>query len=232
MATILETQSLTKKFGGFTAVDEVSFNVQQGEIRFLIGPNGAGKSTFFKLIIGNHEPNSGTILFKNLNIEKLKIYERIKLGMGVKFQTPSVFSELTVLENLNLADNLNQLTNIENVLKDFSLVDEINILAGDLSHGKKQWLDIALATLSKPELVFLDEPTAGLSFEETEKTSEIVKKLNKQGITFVIVGHDMDFVKQTASKVSVLHLGKIFFEGSVSEVLSNKGVNDIYLGIS
>ncbi len=232
MATILETQSLTKKFGGFTAVDEVSFNVQQGEIRFLIGPNGAGKSTFFKLIIGNHEPNSGTILFKNLNIEKLKIYERIKLGIGVKFQTPSVFSELTVLENLNLADNLNQLTNIENVLKDFSLVDEINILAGDLSHGKKQWLDIALATLSKPELVFLDEPTAGLSFEETEKTSEIVKKLNKQGITFVIVGHDMDFVKQTASKVSVLHLGKIFFEGSVSEVLSNKGVNDIYLGIS
>ena len=167
-----------------------------------------------------------------MNIEKLKIYERIKLGIGVKFQTPSVFSELTVLENLNLADNLNQLTNIENVLKDFSLVDEINILAGDLSHGKKQWLDIALATLSKPELVFLDEPTAGLSFEETEKTSEIVKKLNKQGITFVIVGHDMDFVKQTASKVSVLHLGKIFFEGSVSEVLSNKGVNDIYLGIS
>lgn len=232
MATILETQSLTKKFGGFTAVDEVSFNVQQGEIRFLIGQNGAGKSTFFKLIIGNHEPNSGTILFKNLNIEKLKMYERIKLGMGVKFQTPSVFSELTVLENLNLANNLNQLINIENVLKDFSLVNEINILAGDLSHGKKQWLDIALATLSKPELVFLDEPTAGLSFEETEKTSEIVKKLNKQGITFVIVGHDMDFVKQTASKVSVLHLGKIFFEGSVSEVLSNNGVNDIYLGIS
>jgi branched-chain amino acid transport system ATP-binding protein len=232
MATILETKSLTKKFGGFTAVDDVSFSVQKGEIRFVIGPNGAGKSTFFKLVIGNHEPNSGTILFKNENIEKLKTHERIELGMGVKFQAPSVFSELTVLQNLNLANNSNNQSNIKNILKDFLLEKEINTLAGDLSHGKKQWLDIALATLSKPELVFLDEPTAGLSFEETEKTGEIIKKLNKEGITFIIVGHDMDFVKQTASKVSVLHLGKIYFEGSVSEVLSNKGVNDIYLGVS
>jgi branched-chain amino acid transport system ATP-binding protein len=232
MATILETKSLTKKFGGFTAVDDVSFSVQKGEIRFVIGPNGAGKSTFFKLVIGNHEPNSGTILFKNENIEKLKTHERIELGMGVKFQAPSVFSELTVLQNLNLANNSNNQSNIKNILKDFLLEKEINTLAGDLSHGKNQWLDIALATLSKPELVFLDEPTAGLSFEETEKTGEIIKKLNKEGITFIIVGHDMDFVKQTASKVSVLHLGKIYFEGSVSEVLSNKGVNDIYLGVS
>lgn len=233
MATILETKSLTKKFGGFTAVENVSFKVEKGEIRFVIGPNGAGKSTFFKLIIGNHEPNEGSILFKNEYIEKLKTHERIKLGMGVKFQAPSVFSELTVLQNLNLAYNSETASkNIQTTLKDFSLEDEINTLAGDLSHGKKQWLDIALATLSKPELVFLDEPTAGLSFEETEKTGEIIKKLNKEGITFIIVGHDMDFVKQTASKVSVLHLGKIYFEGSVSEVLSNKGVNDIYLGVS
>ena len=233
MATILETKSLTKKFGGFTAVENVSFKVEKGEIRFVIGPNGAGKSTFFKLVIGNHEPNEGSILFKNEHIEKLKTHERIKLGMGVKFQAPSVFSELTVLQNLNLAFNSETTSkNIQTTLKDFSLENEINTLAGDLSHGKKQWLDIALATLSKPELVFLDEPTAGLSFEETEKTGEIIKKLNKEGITFIIVGHDMDFVKQTASKVSVLHLGKIYFEGSVSEVLSNKGVNDIYLGVS
>ena len=114
----------------------------------------------------------------------------------------------------------------------FSLENEKETLAGDLSHGKKQWLDIALATLSKPDLVFLDEPTAGLSFDETEKTGNIIKKLNKQGITFVIVGHDMDFVKQIASRVSVLHLGKIFFEGSVAEVLSDKDVNNIYLGVS
>ena len=232
MATILETKLLTKKFGGFTALEDVSLSVDQGEIRFVIGPNGAGKSTFFKLVIGFHSPNNGTILYKNKNIENLKTHERIKLGMGVKFQAPSVFSELTVMENLSLANNREKSFNLDNLLNDFSLEKEKKTLAGDLSHGKKQWLDIALATLSKPDLVFLDEPTAGLSFEETEKTGKIIKKLNEQGITFIIVGHDMDFVKQIATKVSVLHLGKMFFEGSVSEVLSDKGVNNIYLGVS
>jgi len=232
MATILETKLLTKKFGGFTALDTVSLTVNEGEIRFIIGPNGAGKSTLFKLVIGYHIPNNGTILYKNENIEKLKLHERIKLGMGVKFQAPSVFSELTVMENLSLANNREKSFDLDDLLNDFSLKDEKETLAGDLSHGKKQWLDIALATLSKPDLVFLDEPTAGLSFEETKKTGEIIKKLNKEGITFIIVGHDMDFVKQTATKVSVLHLGKMFFEGTISEVLSNKGVNNIYLGVS
>jgi len=232
MATILETKSLTKKFGGFTALDAVSLTVNEGEIRFIIGPNGAGKSTLFKLVIGYYSPNNGTILYKNENIEKLKLHERIKLGMGVKFQAPSVFSELTVIQNLSLANNREKSFDLDDLLNDFSIKDEKETLAGDLSHGKKQWLDIALATLSKPDLVFLDEPTAGLSFEETKKTGEIIKKLNKQGITFIIVGHDMDFVKQTATKVSVLHLGKMFFEGTISEVLSNKGVNNIYLGVS
>jgi len=232
MATILETKSVTKKFGGFTAVDNVSLKVDSGEIRFVIGPNGAGKSTLFKLIIGFHSPNSGSILYKDKNIEKLKLHERINLGMGVKFQAPSVFSELTVLENLFLANNREHSLKINDLLNDFALENEKNNLAGDLSHGKKQWLDIALSTISKPDLVFLDEPTAGLSVDETRITGEIVKNLNKQGITFIVVGHDMDFVKQTASKVSLLHLGKMFIEGSVDEVLSDKGVNDIYLGLS
>ena len=232
MATILETKSVTKKFGGFTAVDNVSLKVDSGEIRFVIGPNGAGKSTLFKLIIGFHSPNSGTILYKDKNVEKLKLHERINLGMGVKFQAPSVFSELTVLENLFLANNREHSLKINDLLNDFALENEKNNLAGDLSHGKKQWLDIALSTISKPDLVFLDEPTAGLSVDETRITGEIVKNLNKQGITFIVVGHDMDFVKQTASKVSLLHLGKMFIEGSVNEVLSDKGVNDIYLGLS
>ena len=232
MATILETKSVTKKFGGFTAVDNVSLKVDSGEIRFVIGPNRAGKSTLFKLVIGFHSPNSGTILYKDKNVEKLKLHERINLGMGVKFQAPSVFSELTVLENLFLANNREHSLKINDLLNNFALEKEKNNLAGDLSHGKKQWLDIALSTISKPDLVFLDEPTAGLSVDETRITGEIVKNLNKQGITFIVVGHDMDFVKQTASKVSLLHLGKMFIEGSVNEVLSNKGVNDIYLGLS
>ena len=232
MASILETNSVTKKFGGFTAVDNVTLKVDPGEIRFIIGPNGAGKSTFFKLVIGYHSPNSGTILYKGQNVEKLKKYERINLGIGVKFQAPSVFSELTVLENLSLANNREESLNINDLLNDFALENDKNNLAGDLSHGKKQWLDIALSTISKPDLVFLDEPTAGLSVDETKITGEIVKNLNKQGITFIVVGHDMDFVKQTASKVSLLHLGKMFIEGSVDKVLSDKGVNDIYLGLS
>ena len=232
MATILETKSVTKKFGGFTAVDNVSLKVDTGEIRFVIGPNGAGKSTLFKLVIGFHSPNSGTILYKDKNVEKLKLHERINLGMGVKFQAPSVFSELTVLENLFLANNREHSLKINDLLNDFALEREKNNLAGDLSHGKKQWLDIALSTISKPDLVFLDEPTAGLSVDETKVTGEIVKNLNKKGITFIVVGHDMDFVKQTASKVSLLHLGKMFIEGSVDQVLSDKGVNDIYLGLS
>ena len=232
MAVILKTQSVTKKFGGFTAVEKVSLSVSQGEVRFIIGPNGAGKSTFFKLIIGYHNPDEGSIIYKDKNIEKLKLHERINLGMGVKFQAPSIFSELTVLQNLSLANNQKNALNLNDLLNDFSLDKEKNNLAGDLSHGKKQWLDIALSTISKPDLVFLDEPTAGLSVDETRVTGEIVKNLNKQGITFVVVGHDMDFVKQTATKVSVLHLGKMFIEGSVNKVLSDKGVNDVYLGLS
>ena len=232
MAAILKTQSVTKKFGGFTAVEKVSLSVNQGEVRFIIGPNGAGKSTFFKLIIGYHNPDEGSIIYKDKNIEKLKLHERINLGMGVKFQAPSIFSELTVLQNLSLANNQKNALNLNDLLNDFSLEKEKNNLAGDLSHGKKQWLDIALSTISKPDLVFLDEPTAGLSVDETRITGEIVKNLNKQGITFVVVGHDMDFVKQTATKVSVLHLGKMFIEGSVDKVLSDKGVNDVYLGLS
>ena len=232
MAAILKSQSVKKQFGGFTAVEKVSLSVSQGEVRFIIGPNGAGKSTFFKLIIGYHNPDEGSIIYKDKNIEKLKLHERINLGMGVKFQAPSIFSELTVLQNLSLANNQKNVLNLNDLLNDFSLDKEKNNLAGDLSHGKKQWLDIALSTISKPDLVFLDEPTAGLSVDETRVTGEIVKNLNKQGITFVVVGHDMDFVKQTATKVSVLHLGKMFIEGSVNKVLSDKGVNDIYLGLS
>src|SRR6056300_587548 len=223
MATILETNSVTKKFGGFTAVENVSLKINAGEIRFVIGPNGAGKSTFFKLVVGYHSPNSGTITYKGKNIEKLKLHERINLGMGVKFQAPSVFSELTVLENLSLANNRENSLNINDLLTDFDLKKEKNNLAGDLSHGKKQWLDIALSTVSKPDLVSVDE---------TRVTGDIVKNLNNQGITFIVVGHDMDFVRQTASSVSLLHLGKIFIEGSVDKVLSDKRVNDIYLGLS
>lgn len=230
--SLLEVRSVSKKFGGFTAVDNISLKINKGDIRFIIGPNGAGKSTLFKMIIGIHTLNSGIVLFKNKNIEKLSLSERIKLGMGVKFQAPSIFSELTVKENLTLAINPKFKTEIKSFLERFGLDKDQDLIAGDLSHGKKQWLDIALCSISRPELIFLDEPTAGLSFEETKKTGEIIQDLNKEGVTFVIVEHDMEILKQIATTVSVLHLGKLLFESNPKEVLSNKKVSDIYLGVS
>ncbi|MSP06409.1 MAG: ABC transporter ATP-binding protein [Candidatus Fonsibacter sp.] len=228
---LLELNFVSKKFGGFTAVDNVSLKINRGDIRFIIGPNGAGKSTLFKMIIGVHNLNSGQVLFNNQNIEKLSLNERINLGIGVKFQAPSVFSELTVKENLILAIKSKFNDEIFSFLEKFGLEKDQDVLAGDLSHGKKQWLDIALSTISRPELVFLDEPTAGLSFEETKKTGKIIQDLNGEGVTFVIVEHNMEILKQIAKSVSVLHLGKLFFEGSPKEVLSNKEVTNIYLGI-
>jgi branched-chain amino acid transport system ATP-binding protein len=229
---LLELVSVSKKFGGFTAVDNVSLKINKGDIRFIIGPNGAGKSTLFKMIIGIHNLNSGLVLFNGRNIEKLSLNERINLGIGVKFQAPSIFSELTVKENLALAIKSKSKGEIISFLEKFGLEGDQDMLAGDLSHGKKQWLDIALCSISRPELVFLDEPTAGLSFEETRKTGEIIQDLNNDGVTFVIVEHDMEILKQIAKSVSVLHLGKLFFEGNPKEVLSNTQVTNIYLGIS
>ena len=230
--SLLEIGSVTKRFGGFTAVDKVSLKVNKGDIKFLIGPNGAGKSTLFKMIIGVHSLNSGNVLFNGKKIEKLSLSERINLGMGVKFQAPSVFNELTIKENLSLATKSKSNQEIFNFLKKFGLENDQEQLAGDLSHGKKQWLDIAMCSISEPELIFLDEPTAGLSYEETKKTGEIVKSLNEKGIKFVIVEHNMDILKQIAKSVAVLHLGKLFFEGTAKEVLSNNQVMNIYLGIS
>jgi branched-chain amino acid transport system ATP-binding protein len=145
--SLLEIGSVTKRFGGFTAVDKVSLKVNKGDIKFLIGPNGAGKSTLFKMIIGVHSLNSGNVLFNGKKIEKLSLSERINLGMGVKFQAPSVFNELTIKENLSLATKSKSNQEIFNFLKKFGLENDQEQLAGDLSHGKKQWLDIAMCSI-------------------------------------------------------------------------------------
>ena len=204
----------------------------KGEIRFIIGPNGAGKSTLFKLIIGYLKPDYGDVIFKDEYLNKLELHQRIKKGIGLKFQAPSIFNEMTVLQNLEIAANETNLEKYNDFIKLFGIFEEKNSLGGDLSHGKKQWLDIALASISNPDLVLLDEPTAGLSFEETKKTGEIIKYLNKQGTTFLIVEHDMEILKQIATAVSVLHLGALFVEGTPESVLKNKDVAKIYLGAS
>ncbi len=230
--SILNINKIKKTFGGFTAVKDVDLKVNKGEIRFIIGPNGAGKSTLFKLIIGHLKPDYGDVIYKNEYLNKLDLHERIKKGIGLKFQAPSVFNEMTVLQNLEIAANEINLEKYDDFIKRFGFHDEINNLAGDLSHGKKQWLDIALASIANPDLVLLDEPTAGMSFDETKKTGEIIKYLNKQGTTFLIVEHDMEILKQIATTVSVLHLGALFVEGTPESVLKNKDVAKIYLGAS
>ncbi len=229
---ILNINKIKKTFGGFTAVKDVDLKVNKGEIRFIIGPNGAGKSTLFKLIIGYLKADYGDVIFKEENLNKFELHQRIKKGIGLKFQAPSVFNEMTVLQNLEIAANQTNLNDYNDFIDRFGILEEKNILAGDLSHGKKQWLDIALASISNPDLVLLDEPTAGLSFDETKKTGEIIKYLNKQGTTFLIVEHDMEILKQIATAVSVLHLGALFVEGSPQSVLKNKDVAKIYLGAS
>jgi|TARA_B100000959_G_C14826985_1_gene560220 branched-chain amino acid transport system ATP-binding protein len=230
--SILNINKIKKTFGGFTAVKDVDLKVSKGEIRFIIGPNGAGKSTLFKLIIGYLKPDYGDVIFKDEYLNKLELHQRIKKGIGLKFQAPSIFNEMTVLQNLEIAANETNLEKYNDFIKLFGIFEEKNSLGGDLSHGKKQWLDIALASISNPDLVLLDEPTAGLSFEETKKTGEIIKYLNKQGTTFLIVEHDMEILKQIATAVSVLHLGALFVEGTPESVLKNKDVAKIYLGAS
>ncbi|MFC5652291.1 ABC transporter ATP-binding protein [Paenibacillus solisilvae] len=232
---LLELQSIIKQFGGLTAVDGVNMKVDRGELRCLIGPNGAGKSTVFKLIMGLYAPTQGQIRFKGQDITHLNTWKRSRLGLSIKMQIPGVYGELSLRDNMRIAvqnyvpvrkiheeiDRLIHLVGIENLG---------NPLVKNLSHGQQQWLEIAMALASKPDLLLLDEPAAGMGPEETEFTAQLVRSLNKAGLTILFIDHDMEFVRTMAEKVTVLHYGKPFAEGSMSEIESNKDVIRIYLG--
>ncbi|MCE5281029.1 MAG: ABC transporter ATP-binding protein [Deltaproteobacteria bacterium] len=235
MKTILETRGLKKYFGGLHAIDGVDFRVEAGELRCLIGPNGAGKSSLFKLIIGTYEPSQGRIIFKDEDITRLQPYRRVQNGISMKFQVPGVFRELSSEENLRVAlhrayqgDELTE--RVESLLDLLGLQSHRRHLAGNLSHGQQQWLEIGMALGVNPSILLLDEPTAGMSVEETYKTGELVKRLNADRMTVVIIEHDMTFIRQIASKVTVLHFGKIFVEGTLDEIMRNEDVVRIYLG--
>jgi len=234
---MLETHNLNKHFGGLHVTADVNFALEAGKIHCLIGPNGAGKSTFFRLLLGEHQPSSGTIMFDGIDITRLKPFQRINHGMSVKFQVPGIFSALSVRQNLEIAlqrrfEGAALDAEVERLLDFLQLKDVANQLAGNLSHGLKQWLEIGMAIALKPKLLLLDEPTAGMSPEETHMTGEIVKKLNAEGMTVLAVEHDMAFVRQVAHRVSVLHFGRIFAEGSFDEIVADERVAAIYLGQS
>lgn len=236
-SAILETRGLSKHFGGLQVVTDVNFSLPKGQIHCLIGPNGAGKSTFFRLILGEHRPSSGDIFYRGESISILHPHQRVKRGISVKFQVPGIFASLTAEHNLRIALQhhcaLSELDHeVDRLLTFLRLDASRRVLAGNLSHGQKQWLEIGMALALKPELLMLDEPTAGMSPDETYETGELVKNLNKSGMSVLAVEHDMNFVRQVAQQVTVLHFGKIFAQGTIDDIVSDERVAEIYLGHS
>ncbi|WP_138420469.1 ABC transporter ATP-binding protein [Aquibacillus sediminis] len=233
--SILELKNLGKYFGGIRAVDGVDLSIREGELHCLIGPNGAGKSTIFKMIMGVYEPSVGSVYFEGKDITKKKNWERADMGLSIKMQIPGVFGELSVYDNMRIATQKHtKLAKMdEEITKLLDLMDVRHLkneIVNNLSHGQQQWLEIAMSLACKPRLLLLDEPAAGMGPEETEFTAQLVRKLNKEGITILFIDHDMDFVRQIAQKVTVLHFGQKFAEGTISEIESNEEVVQIYLG--
>lgn len=243
MTAHLELKDVSVSFNGFLAVNELSLSVQKGELRCLIGPNGAGKTTALDLICGKTSPTGGIIMFKGVEISKLDDYQIARAGVGRKFQVPSVFRQLTVRENLEVANcrhngvvsNLfrwaqsDDSDGLEKLAEFVGLSDQLGMPAGHLSHGQTQWLEIALLLAQDAELILLDEPTAGMTAQETQKTADICNRL-KGKHTIVVVEHDMGFVKEIGDIISVMHQGKLLAEGPVKSIESDPRVKQVYLG--
>lgn len=232
---ILELKQLTIDFGGLRAVDHVDLVVERGELRGLIGPNGAGKSTVFNLIMGIYRPTKGEVIFKGKNMTNLPTWNRARQGIGIKMQIPGVYGALTGYENMRIAAQnyispRNIEAKIEEIVTLIGIEDLLSQEVSNLSHGQQQWLEIAMTLSSEPELLLLDEPVAGMGPEETSYTAEIVKRLNKKGVSILFIDHDMEFVRQISEKITVLHQGAIFAEGNIEEIESNEDVIEIYLG--
>lgn len=234
---ILQTVGLSKRFGGVHVARNIDFGVEQGEIHCLIGPNGAGKSSLFRLILGAYAPDSGRVLFKGEDVTALLPHARVRRGMSVKFQVPGIFKDLSVRQNLVISFQYHLHghdleATIDRVIRFAGLEGLEDRPAGTLSHGRQQWLEIGMAVGVEPSLLLLDEPTAGMSPEETRQTGEMLRELNAQGVTILAVEHDMTFVQQIADRVTVLHFGELFAQGTVQEIITHPGVTDIYLGAS
>jgi ABC-type uncharacterized transport system ATPase subunit len=233
--SLLGVERVSKRFGGLTAVSDVNLTVETGEIHCLIGPNGAGKSTLFKLIVGIYPPTSGSIRFGDAEITRERPYARVQRGMSIKMQAPSVFKELPVRQNIHVAlqqqrSGADLADEQDRLLVLLGLKDDADKPAGVLAHGQQQWLEIGMALALQPKLLLLDEPTAGMSPEETYRTGELIKSLNNGGMTIIVVEHDMTFVRQIAQRVTVLHLGKVFAHGLLEEIIRDPAVAEIYLG--
>ena len=241
--SLLEVEDLTVSFDGFKAIDNLNIYVNREELHAIIGPNGAGKSTLLDAICGKTRPTSGSILFNGQDLTRMKEYEIVRMGVGRKFQTPSIYEELTVLENLetsypekrNVRGSLFWKRTEKIMEKIFNLAEVIfleNLLynkAGTLSHGQKQWLEIGMLLLQEHKLLLLDEPVAGMSSSEREKTAQLLKKICKDR-SVIVIEHDMNFVEDIAQRVTVLHQGKWLSEGSMEHVKNDPKVIEVYVG--
>ena len=240
---ILFVEDLTAVFDGFTAVDVPMLGIETGKVRVVIGPNGAGKTTFCDLVSGKTAPTTGRVFFDGDEITDKSESDIALMGIGRKFQTPTVFDSLTTYENLMLAlpgnqgwtqnllrnETRGERDNIHRILERVHLIEERDLPAKSLSHGQRQWLAISALIISEPKLLLVDEPAAGLTDLETEQTAELLLELAKEH-TIVVIEHDMDFVRRLDSTVTVLNEGKVLAEGPLGEVEQNELVREAYLG--
>ena len=241
---ILYIEGLTVSFDGFKALNDLNLYIDEGELRCIIGPNGAGKTTMMDVITGKTRPDKGTVFFgQNHDLSKMTEYEISHAGIGRKFQKPTVFLNHTVFENLELALKAEKnvwtsLTKslsgeqkdlIEKDLETIGLTEQRNLRAGLLSHGQKQWLEIGMLLVQDPKLLLIDEPVAGMTHQETERTAELLASLaGKHSI--VVVEHEMDFIRSIANRVTVLHEGSVLAEGKMEDVQEDPKVMEVYLG--
>ena len=243
MSAILELKAVTKAYDQYKVVDAFDLTVEQGELRCLLGPNGAGKTTTIDLITGRQKSTSGKILFNGREITGLREDKIAKRGIGRKFQVPAVFKDLTVRDNLRVA--LSQKTDpfanmlrigrregrerLDEVVELAGLQERLGELGGNLSHGETQWLEIGMVLTQNPKLLLMDEPTAGMTEQETQKTSEIFNRLKGEH-TLIVVEHDMAFVREIADVITLMHLGRTLAEGPMHVVENDPRVKEVYLG--
>jgi branched-chain amino acid transport system permease protein len=231
----LSVTDLVKRFGGVAAVDGVTLSFEPNRLYCVIGPNGAGKSTLFNLLAGRHGPDGGDIARGGRRLTRLPPHRRARLGIGIKLQVPAIYRGLTVAENVWLAayadgrDARRADGTVAAILERVGLVERAAVAAGELSHGEQQWLEIGMVLASRPEVVLLDEPTAGMTRQETLRTVELVRRLGETA-TVVVVEHDMEFVARLGAPVTVMHQGRVFASGGYQELRDDPRVLDIYLG--
>jgi urea transport system ATP-binding protein len=240
---ILEIENLTVNFDGFKALNNLNFSMDAGELRVIIGPNGAGKTTFLDVITGKVQPTLGRVLFNGRDLRGIPEYAIARSGIGRKFQTPRVYLNLTVRENLDLVSNQNKNVfstlfsrppevdsrKVKGLLETVGLTAKADLSASLLSHGEKQRLEIGMLVAQSPDLLLVDEPVAGLTDEETENVGSLLLAL-AESHSIIVIEHDMEFVRQIARKVTVLHQGSVLCEGTMDQVQNDPKVIEVYLG--